>query len=240
MVKQDVITWAYVRCSTSHQDLSTQNQQLIDYSNAYGFTISKHINDFGISGSEFDRNGLKEIKDGIINQSFSQLIIYSISRLGRSMIETISLLNELTDNGINVISLKENLDLSTPSGKMISQIFSVLAEYELNNLRKLVSDNLQSKRFHGIKYTKSVLGFDFHNKKMVVNEKEQKLIRKMFKMYESGKGYTKISKHLNKQGHTIKNGNPFSRSYVRNILQNKQKITDKNNQFFVNRTPNYL
>ena len=240
MVKQDVITWAYVRCSTSHQDLSTQNQQLIDYSNAYGFTISKHINDFGISGSEFDRNGLKEIKDGIINQSFSQLIIYSISRLGRSMIETISLLNELTDNGINVISLKENLDLSTPSGKMISQIFSVLAEYELNNLRKLVSDNLQSKRFHGIKYTKSVLGFDFHNKKMVVNEKEQKLIRKMFKMYESGKGYTEISNHLNKQGHTIKNGNPFSRSYVRNILQNKQKITDKNNQFFVNRTPNYL
>ena len=240
MVKQDVITWAYVRCSTSHQDLSTQNQQLIDYSNAYGFTISKHINDFGISGSEFDRNGLKEIKDGIINQSFSQLIIYSISRLGRSMIETISLLNELTDNGINVISLKENLDLSTPSGKMISQIFSVLAEYELNNLRKLVSDNLQSKRFHGIKYTKSVLGFDFHNKKMVVNEKEQKLIRKMFKMYESGKGYTEISKHLNKQGHTIKNGNSFSRSYVRNILQNKQKITDKNNPFFVNRTPNYL
>ena len=104
----------------------------------------------------------------------------------------------------------------------------------------MVSDNLQSKKRNAIKYTKSVLGFDFHNKKMVVNEKEQKLIRKMFKMYESGKGYTEISNHLNKQGHTIKNGNQFSRSYVRNILQNKQKITDKNNQFFVSRTPNYL
>ena len=240
MVKQNVITWSYVRCSTSHQDLATQNQQLLDYSKAFGFTIDKNINDFGISGSEFDRKGLNEIKDGIVNKSFSQLIIYSISRLGRSMIETISLLNELTDNGINVISLKENLDLSTPSGKMISQIFSVLAEYELNNLRKLVSDNLQSKKRNAIKYTKSVLGFDFHNKKMVVNEKEQKLIRKMFKMYESGFGYTEISNHLNKQGHTIKNGNQFSRSYVRNILQNKQKITDKNNQFFVSRTPNYL
>ena len=240
MVKQDVITWSYVRCSTSHQELATQNQQLVDYSKAFGFTIDKNINDFGISGSEFDRKGLNEIKDGIVNKSFSQLIIYSISRLGRSMIETISLLNELTDNGINVISLKENLDLSTPSGKMISQIFSVLAEYELNNLRKLVSDNLQSKKRNAIKYTKSVLGFDFHNKKMVVNEKEQKLIRKMFKMYESGSGYTEIANHLNKQGHTIKNGNQFSRSYVRNILQNKQKITDKNNQFFVSRTPNYL
>ena len=240
MVKQNVITWSYVRCSTTSQDLSVQTQQLIDYSNAFGFTIHKHISDFGVSGSEFDRNGLKEIKDGIINKTFNQLIIYSISRLGRSMIETISLLNELNDNGINVISLKENLDLSTPSGKMISQIFSVLAEYELNNLRKLVSDNLQNKRDNGIKYTKSVFGFDFHNRVMVVNEKEQKLIRKMFKMYESGSGYTEIANHLNKQGHTIKNGNQFSRSYVRNILQNKQKITDKNNQFFVSRTPNYL
>ena len=240
MVKKNVITWSYVRCSTSHQDLSTQTQQLVDYSKAFGFTIDKNINDFGISGSQFDRDGLNEIKDGIINKSFSQLIIYSISRLGRSMIDTISLLNEMSENDINVISLKENLDLSTPSGKLISQIFSVLAEYELNSLRKIVSDNLQNKRFHGIKYTKSVLGFDFHNKKMVVNEREQKVIRKMFKMYESGFGYTEISNHLNKQGHTIKNGNPFSRSYVRNILQNKQKITDKNNQFFVNRTPNYL
>jgi len=240
MVKKDVITWSYVRCSTSHQDLSTQTQQLVDYSKAFNFTIDKNINDFGISGSEFNRSGLKEIKDGIVNKSFSQLIIYSISRLGRSMIETISLLNELTDNDINVISLKENLDLSTPSGKMISQIFSVLAEYELNNLRKLVSDNLQSKKQNAIKYTKSVFGFDFHNREMVINEKEQKVIRKMFKMYKGGSGYTEIANHLNKNGHRIKNGNVFSRFYVRNILQNKQKITDKNNQFFVNRTPNYL
>ena len=240
MVKKDVITWSYVRCSTSHQDLSTQTQQLVDYSKAFNFTIDKNINDFGISGSEFNRSGLKEIKDGIVNKSFSQLIIYSISRLGRSMIETISLLNELTDNEINVISLKENLDLSTPSGKMISQIFSVLAEYELNNLRKLVSDNLQSKKQNAIKYTKSVFGFDFHNREMVINEREQKVIRKMFKMYKGGSGYTEIANHLNKNGHRIKNGNVFSRFYVRNILQNKQKITDKNNQFFVSRTPNYL
>ena len=240
MVKQNVITWSYVRCSTSHQDLATQNQQLLDYSKAFGFTIDKNINDFGISGSEFDRKGLNEIKDGIVNKSFSQLIIYSISRLGRSMIETISLLNELTDNGINVISLKENLDLSTPSGKMISQIFSVLSEYELETLRTRIRDTLQTKKRNGNKYTKSLLGFDVENGKMVVNEKEQKIIRKMFKMYESGSGYTEIANHLNKQGHTIKNGNQFSRSYVRNILQNKQKITDKNNQFFVSRTPNYL
>ena len=240
MVKQDVITWSYVRCSTSHQDLSTQSQQLIDYSNAFGFQIHHQINDFGISGSQFDRDGLNEIKDGIINQSFSQLIIYSISRLGRSMIDTISLLNEMSENDINVISLKEQLDLSSPSGKMISQIFSVLAEYELETLRSRITDTLQTKKRNGMKYTHSLFGFDTDMDRMVVNDREQKIIRKMFKMYESGSGYTDIANHLNKNGHTIKSGGEFSCSYVRNILQNKQKIVDKNNPFFVSRTPNYL
>ena len=240
MVKQNSITWSYVRCSTTKQDLSVQTQQLIDYSNAFGFTIHKHISDFGVSGSEFNREGLNEIREGIKNKSFNQLLIYSISRLGRSMVETITLLNEMNDNGINVISLKENLDLATPSGKMISQIFSVLSEYELETLRSRVRDTLQTKKRNGIKYTRAVYGFDFHNREMVINEKEQKVIRKMFKMYKGGSGYTEIANHLNKNGHRIKNGNVFSRFYVRNILQNKQKITDKNNQFFVNRTPNYL
>ena len=124
MVKKNVVTWSYVRCSTTKQDLTTQSQQLIDYSNAYGFSIDNQISDLGISGSEFNRAGLSQIKEGMKNQSFNQLLIYSISRLGRSMVETITFLNELNDNGINAISLKENLDLSTPSGKMISSIFS--------------------------------------------------------------------------------------------------------------------
>ena len=241
MVKQNVITWSYVRCSTSRQELSTQSQQLIDYSNAYGFQIHHQINDFGISGSEFNnRVGLNEIRDGLKNKSFNQLLIYSISRLGRSMIETISLLNEMSENDINVISLKEQLDLSTPTGKLISQIFSVLAEYELNNLKKVVSDNLQTKKRNGIKYTKSVFGFDTKNGMMAVNEKEQKLIRKMFKMKNDGYGFTEISNHLNRNGSSIRNGNPFSPQYVSNVLHKKHKITDKNNQFFVGRTPNYI
>ena len=240
MVKQDVITWSYVRCSTSHQDLTTQSQQLVDYSNAFGFQIHHQINDFGISGSQFDRDGLNEIKDGIINKSFSQLIIYSISRLGRSMIDTISLLNEMSENDINVISLKENLDLSTPSGKMISQIFSVLAEYELETLRSRITDTLQTKKRNGMKYTHSLFGFDTDMDRMVVNDREQKIIRKMFKMYESGSGYTDIANHLNRNGYSIKNGNSFSRSYVSSILKNKSEIVDVDNPFYGGRTPNYI
>jgi len=240
MVKKNVITWSYVRCSTTKQDLSTQSQQLIDYSNAYGFSIDNQISDFGISGSEFNREGLNQIKEGMKNQSFNQLLIYSISRLGRSMVETITFLNELNEIGINVISLKENIDLSTPSGKMISSILSVLSEYELETLRNRVSDTLQTKKRNGIKYTKSVYGFDFDNLKMSLNEKEQKLIRKIFRMYNNGFGYTEISNHLNTNGHRIKNGRLFSRFYVRNILQNKHKITDKNHQFYNGRTPIFV
>jgi len=117
---------------------------------------------------------------------------------------------------------------------------SVLSEYELDTLRNRVKDTLQTKKRNGIKYTKSVFGFDFMNDKMTLNLKEQKIIRKVFKMYENGFGFTEISNHLNKNGHRIKNGGMFSRYYVRNILKNKHKNTDKNHQFYNGRTPIFV
>ena len=126
------------------------------------------------------------------------------------------------------------------SKRVRTWIFSVLAEYELETIRSRVKDTLMTKKNNGIKYTKSVFGFDIENDRMIINVREQKIIRKMFKMYENGFGYTEISNHLNKNNHSIKNGNSFSRSYVMNILKNKQEIIDKSNPFFVGRTPNYL
>ena len=107
-------------------------------------------------------------------------------------------------------------------------------------LSNLIKKSLHNKRNSGTKYTKSLLGFDVENGKMVVNKKEQKIIRKMFKMYESGSGYTDIANHLNRNGYSIKNGNSFSRSYVSSILKNKSEIVDVDNPFYGGRTPNYL
>ena len=91
-----------------------------------------------------------------------------------------------------------------------------------------------------MKYTHSLFGFDTDMDRMVVNEREQKIIRKMFKMYESGSGYTDIANHLNRNGYSIKNGNSFSRSYVSSILKNKSEIVDVDNPFYGGRTPNYI
>ena len=71
-------TWGYVRCSTNKQELSTQIQNLTDYSSAYKFEIDNLITDFGVSGSTFNRDGMNELKEGIENGSFNQLLIYSI------------------------------------------------------------------------------------------------------------------------------------------------------------------
>ena len=239
-MKRENTTWGYVRCSTDKQDLSTQIQSLTDYSSAYGFEIDNLISDFGMSGSTFNREGINELKEGIENGSFNQLLIYSISRIGRSMVETITLLNEMESLGINVISLKENLNMGTPSGKMVASILSVLSEYELDLVKQRTSDVLQSKKSNGKKYCKSVFGFDIVNGSMIVNPYEQKLIRKMFNMRNKGYGFTEISNHLNKNNHKNKSGGDFSPAYVCEILKNKHKITDKNNQFFVERTPIYV
>jgi len=111
---------------------------------------------------------------------------------------------------------------------------------KFTKLSNLIKTSLKDKRNSGVRYTRSLFGFDFQNHNMKLNLKEQKIIRKIFKMYENGFGYTEISNFLNKNGHRIKNGGEFSRYYVRNILKNKHKISDKNHQFYNGRTPNFI
>ena len=74
-------------------------------------------------------------------------------------------------------------------------------------------------------YTKSVYGFDRVGNNLIENPKEEKMIRKMVRLKESGKSYGEIMNYLNRNKYRKKSGNKFSRGNVYGIL--KRRI-DKN------------
>lgn len=73
---------------------------------------------------------LSFIRDGDV------LIIESISRLARNTKDFLEIVNDLTERGIEVVSLKENIDTSTPQGKFICTIFGALYELERDSIRQ--------------------------------------------------------------------------------------------------------
>ena len=111
----------YARVSTNHQ---TTDQQL-DALNAAG--VDRIFQDV-MSGTRDDRPGLRELLT--YARSEDTVVVVALDRLGRSLTGIIRTLDDLRERGILVRSLREGIDTSTATGRMVAGIFASLAEYE--------------------------------------------------------------------------------------------------------------
>ena len=70
------------------------------------------------------------------------LVVYKFDRLGRSLSDLLNIISELHEKGVEIISLKDNIDTSNSSGKLMMHIFASLAEFE----RDLIIERTQAGR----------------------------------------------------------------------------------------------
>src|ERR1019366_2539359 len=111
----------YARVSTSDQDLALQLDALKK-------TGCKRIFTDHASGARTDRPGLKEalsyVRDGDV------LVVWKFDRLGRSLPHLIETVTDLNARRIGLRSLTENIDTTTPGGRLIFHVFGALAAFE--------------------------------------------------------------------------------------------------------------
>lgn len=131
-----VKSFGYVRVSTKKQSLDGQVDALL----AAGVPVENIYGDVR-SGAKWDRDGLAALRDGRMREG-DTLVVVALDRLGRSLSEMVRLLDWLTSEGITLVSLREGIDLATPTGKMLAAIFVALAEYE----RDLIVERAEAAR----------------------------------------------------------------------------------------------
>lgn len=117
----------YARVSTSHQTLDQQHDAL----KAAG--VERVFEDV-MSGARNDRPGLAALLD--YAREGDTVVVVALDRLGRSLSGVIKTIEELTERGIMLRSLREGIDYSTAAGRMVAGIFAALAEYE----RELINE----------------------------------------------------------------------------------------------------
>ena len=119
----------YARVSTRDQNCELQLAELQQYAERRGFEVLGEYVDRGISGSKDSRPQLNRLMAEAHQRKFDAIVVWKIDRFGRSLKHLVTALADLAAYGIAFISLRDNLDLSTPSGRLMFHVVAALAEF---------------------------------------------------------------------------------------------------------------
>ena len=131
----------YARVSTTDQNIELQTDALREAG------CEKIFSDRGVSGAKAERPGLKKALDHIRKKD--TLVIWKLDRLGRSLSDLLSIVEDLKKRGVNFASIQDGFDTSTASGKMVFSVIGAMAEYERNLIRERTMAGLAAARARG-------------------------------------------------------------------------------------------
>ena len=130
----------YARVSTQDQNLDRQMDNLRTAG-------CERIFNEKMTGTKSDRPELKTMM--LTLRSGDVLVIDSFSRLSRSTKDLLQMVDQLTAMGVHLVSLKENLDTTTATGKLMLTMLSALSQFERDLIAERTIDGLKAARSRG-------------------------------------------------------------------------------------------
>jgi DNA invertase Pin-like site-specific DNA recombinase len=140
----------YARVSTTNgQSPEMQLSDLREYASRRGWDVFAEYVDNGVSGAKESRPELNRLMADAHRRHFDVVLCWKIDRFGRSLKHLVNALADLDSYGIAFVSLRDNLDLSTPSGRLMFQIIGAMAEFERSLIQERVRAGLRNAKLRG-------------------------------------------------------------------------------------------
>ena len=218
----------YTRVSTELQEMeghSLEEQERLCKSaiESKEWVYTKTYVDAGKSGKTMERPALQKMIEDIGKHKMDVVFIYKLDRLSRSQKDTLTIIEDiLLPNKVDIVSLKETLDTTTPWGRAMIGILASFNQLERENITVRTSMGLRAKaREGGYCGGKAPYGYTHKDKELVVVEEEAKVVREIFRLRSEGHTIRGIARALSGSGVLNHSGRPITSSTVQFILDNK-------------------
>jgi len=220
-------TGIYIRVSTAEQakegySIGEQEERLRAFATARGWQIANVYVDPGATGANTDRPALQRMVHDVRAGLLDLVVVYKLDRLSRSQKDTLHLIEDVfIPNGVDFASLSENLDTSTPTGRMMIGILSAFAQLEREQTRERTMIGKEARAKDGLWHGGGVnrpTGYDYVDGMLVVNEYEAEAIRYVFSEVRRGIGINSIYNACDKKFPGVFKYESTVRLLVRNPL----------------------
>lgn len=194
-------------------------------------TLSQKYDDGGFTGADTNRPALQQLINDIKLGKINCVIVYKVDRLSRSLLDFTKLLEFFDEYKVAFVSITQHFNTESSIGRLTLNILLSFAQFE----REMISERTRDKMAAARKKGKWVggtppLGYDIDRDKhkLIINEQEAKLVRKIYNIYLDTNSILNTTLLLNEQGHTGKKyvskagrsfgGSKFDKNAVHRLL----------------------
>jgi DNA invertase Pin-like site-specific DNA recombinase len=173
----------YARVSTTNhgQDVSLQTRELRQFAEARGWTMAGEYIDAGVSGAKDSRPELNRLMADAHKRRFDVVCVWRFDRFARLVSHLLRALETFKALGIDFVSFSEQMDTSTPAGKMVFTVLGAVAELERSLIVERVRAGLRNARAKGKRLGRPQVVLD---------------VRRIAALRAQGLGWKKIAKTL--------------------------------------------
>ena len=224
----------YARVSTDEQaregvSLEVQQQRIRAYAEAKALELTEVLVDDGASGKRLERPALQDLIARCKHGQVNHVIVWKLDRLTRKTRHLLSLVEDLfLARQIELHSVSESLDTSTPHGRFVLTLFGGLAQMERELIGERTRSAMAYKRQHGQPTSHAPLGFRANGsrERMVPLPEELAVVQQILERWRRGGTYLGIAAELNADGVATKRGKRWHASTVRAIVLRRDWYAD--------------
>ena len=213
----------YIRVSTDKQasegvSLEAQTAKIRAWADLNEYELVAIHSDEGLSGSGVAKRpalqqALKAATKG------TALVVYSLSRLSRSVEDTLRISRDLDKVGADLVSLSEKIDTTGAAGRMIFNMLAVLAQFERDQIAERTQAALQHKKATGKVYSPLPYGFEAMNGALVQVAAEADVVAEIVEARAAGRTLQQSADSLNRRGIPTKKGREWAPATIHYLIK---------------------
>jgi site-specific DNA recombinase len=219
----------YTRVSTDAQgedgkvSLPEQERMAKACIESKGWQYVRTYEDNGYTGRNTNRPALQTMLADVQKGDIDAIVIFKLDRLSRKQRDTLAIIEDvLLKNNVDLVSLRETLDTSTPWGRAMIGVLSSFNQLESENIaQRTAMGRYATAREGGYAGGKPPLGYQAIDGHLVIVPEEAEIVRLVFDLRAEGKTLMAITDELNRRGYRSKKGNEFKHSAIQTILNNE-------------------
>ena len=231
----------YLRVSSEEQrereTMEIQREFLEQYCQLYGLEVADVYEDDGVSGTIplNERPAGRRLLEDAEQERFGAVLVSKLDRLGRTLLVIVDAHDRLQEagGGVALVSGREPIDTSNPSGRLIFQMLASFAEYDRENIAERTQAGQRRAFFRGRQVGAIPYGYDIVAKdgEFVVVEEEAGIVREIIANVAEGATLYSEAKRLNDEGvpspgHRYrgkprKHGGGWGHTTIREIVQQR-------------------